>query len=199
MSHTCQVISGVEFSEENERRERFLEAAVSVFARHGYRKASMDQVARAADLSRQGLYLHFPSKEVLFRDTIRWVLCRGLRRASEALRAEGRTLEQRLVDAFDAYYGPCLDGSHELDELLNEDCRLVGELVEELRESFTRIMAETLEGSSLMETYRRCELTGADLASILMATANGLKLRAASRAEFVIGFEKAVRALTCGR
>ncbi len=41
------------------RRESILQAAVGVFLRYGYKKTSMDDLARAAGLSRQGLYLHF--------------------------------------------------------------------------------------------------------------------------------------------
>ncbi len=43
------------------RQAAVLEAAVGVFARYGYRKTSMDEVARAAGVSRQGLYLQFAS------------------------------------------------------------------------------------------------------------------------------------------
>ena len=32
---------------------------METFARYGYRRASMDQVAEAADLTRQALYHHF--------------------------------------------------------------------------------------------------------------------------------------------
>ncbi|MEJ1972949.1 MAG: helix-turn-helix domain-containing protein [Lacunisphaera sp.] len=52
------------------RRTALLEAALGVFARFGYRKTSMDEVARAAQISRQGLYLHFANKEELFRATV---------------------------------------------------------------------------------------------------------------------------------
>src|SRR5687768_23491 len=47
-------------------RERLLKAASKVFARHGYRGASVDQVLRAARLSKGTFYWHFASKEDLF-------------------------------------------------------------------------------------------------------------------------------------
>src|SRR5258708_36742368 len=49
------------------RRLAILEAATPVFLRYGYKKTSMDDLARAAGLSRQGLYLHFENKEALFK------------------------------------------------------------------------------------------------------------------------------------
>src|SRR5262249_6385152 len=51
-------------------RERILDAAMEIFARYGYRRASMDQVAEAAGLTRQAVYHHFASKEALFRAAV---------------------------------------------------------------------------------------------------------------------------------
>mgnify|MGYP000181502491 FL=1 len=69
----------------DERRAALLAAAAEVFARYGYRKASMDDVARAAGLSRQGLYLHYPTKEQLFREGLRHLIDTLLAGASAAL------------------------------------------------------------------------------------------------------------------
>ena len=48
------------------REDEIVDAAIPVFLRFGYKKASMDAVAAAANLSRQAVYLHFPGKEALF-------------------------------------------------------------------------------------------------------------------------------------
>ena len=42
-------------------------AAGNIFARSGYRRASMSQIAEKAGLTRQALYHHYASKEALFR------------------------------------------------------------------------------------------------------------------------------------
>ena len=60
------------------RRRGPLEAALTVFARYGYAKTSMDEIARTAQVSRQGLYLHFATKEELFRVAVRNALERSL-------------------------------------------------------------------------------------------------------------------------
>jgi AcrR family transcriptional regulator len=49
-----------------ERRERFLAAALKVFAQQGYSGTTMDMVADEAGLSKPTLYQYFPSKEALF-------------------------------------------------------------------------------------------------------------------------------------
>ncbi|MEP7187772.1 MAG: helix-turn-helix domain-containing protein, partial [Roseiflexaceae bacterium] len=46
-----------------ERRQAILAAAISVFAQHGFDAATTDDIARAAGLSKGGLYWHFKSKD----------------------------------------------------------------------------------------------------------------------------------------
>ena len=45
-------------------------AATAIFLRYGFKKTSMDDVARAAGVSRQGLYLYFDTKDLLFRESL---------------------------------------------------------------------------------------------------------------------------------
>ncbi len=46
--------------------ERILEAAEECFARYGFQKTSMEDIAREAGLSRRSVYRHFPDKAALF-------------------------------------------------------------------------------------------------------------------------------------
>ena len=50
-------------------RKRLLEAACEVFRNEGYR-VSIDRIAQRAQVARQTLYNHFPSKEALFAEVI---------------------------------------------------------------------------------------------------------------------------------
>src|SRR6202035_1170017 len=87
------------------RQEHVLSVALEVFGRYGFRKTSMDEVARAADISRQGLYLYFASKEELFRAAVRQELGTALIEASRCLDEEDVALEDRVVAALDAWMG----------------------------------------------------------------------------------------------
>ena len=62
------------------RRDEIVAAAVPIFLRFGYKKASMDAVAAAANLSRQAIYLHFPGKDALFAAVVD-SLCRSTAQA----------------------------------------------------------------------------------------------------------------------
>lgn len=60
---------------EAERREHFMRVAAAVFRRHGFAKATMEQVAAAAGVTKVVLYRRFASKDALilaiFGETIR--------------------------------------------------------------------------------------------------------------------------------
>src|SRR6185369_11540451 len=87
------------------RQERVLAVALQVFGRYGFRKASMDEIARSADISRQGLYLRFAGKDALYRAAVRHELDTALGEVSRCLDEEGVGLERRVVAALDAWLG----------------------------------------------------------------------------------------------
>ena len=53
------------------RREAILEAALSVFAEHGFAAARLDDVAARAGVAKGTLYLYFKDKETLFEEVVR--------------------------------------------------------------------------------------------------------------------------------
>jgi AcrR family transcriptional regulator len=54
-----------------DRQSSIIEAAVAVFAEHGYAAATTQQIAAAANVSSGLLYRHFPSKRALYRAMLR--------------------------------------------------------------------------------------------------------------------------------
>jgi TetR/AcrR family transcriptional regulator of autoinduction and epiphytic fitness len=178
------------------RRRQLLEVALTVFARHGYRKASMDDVAQAAEVSRQGLYLHFPTKEELFRETVRHALQRSRTAVDEALAETTVALEDRLVRAFDAWIGQFVEAvGADVDDLVNACQTLLGTTVADEKRRFEARITAELEASGVAALYARRGLTAAELAATLCATAEGLKVVHTSRQAFVDGMRIAVRAL----
>jgi AcrR family transcriptional regulator len=82
-------------------RDRILDAALTLFARHGYQRANMIDVARAAGVSRPALYLHFAGKPELFAAVAGKVRDDALAAAAEAWRDEA-DLADNLAAAFTA-------------------------------------------------------------------------------------------------
>lgn len=66
------------------RRERILDVATEMFAREGYSRTSLAEVARAADLTPPGLRHHFPTRQHLLLAIVE----RRFDRASERARSE---------------------------------------------------------------------------------------------------------------
>ncbi len=52
---------------QQKNRETILDAALEVFSQHGFRGATLDQIAEGAGLSKPNLLYYFPSKEAVHR------------------------------------------------------------------------------------------------------------------------------------
>lgn len=196
MSTAKPLTPAVDPAHDDPRRTGLLEAALGVFARFGYRKTSMDEVARAAEISRQGLYLHFANKEELFRATVQFALEGSLKGALRALGSDD-TLMNRLCGAYDEWIGRFV-GTFELDALdvMDAVTTLAGPTVETYETQFLEAVAATMREAGLVAACKPAGLTARQLAENLMNTAVGLKHSCKAREEFREGCLLAVR-VTC--
>ncbi len=55
-----------------ETRQKLLDSALATFARHGYERATIDEIVREAGFSKGAFYVHFESKDDLF-----WAMLEG--------------------------------------------------------------------------------------------------------------------------
>jgi TetR/AcrR family transcriptional regulator, regulator of autoinduction and epiphytic fitness len=176
------------------RQLALLDAAVGVFARYGFRKTSMEEVARAAGVSRQGLYLQFANKEELFRKALEHSLNTQLIAAEAALSRQQDSLEHRLIAACDAWAGRFV-GSLGADaaDLMCASTSLAGATLTHYETRFEQAVTLAIAKSDLNIFCATAGMCPADLARALHATARGLKQRSASREEFVKGMTVAAR------
>jgi AcrR family transcriptional regulator len=183
-----------------DRRMAILQASIDVFLRYGYRKTSMDDLARAAGISRQGLYLHFASKDELFRETATWLAQQGLAAMRAALARDDLPIEERLVGAFAALHVQS-DGSQMSMEHMNEIVatarQLVGPVLEEFDQAVLKELTRTIQAAGTKVPWRAAGLTAKSLAQHLYAASHGLKHYARTPAEYQAGLRVAVR-LVCG-
>ncbi|ADB33006.1 transcriptional regulator, TetR family [Kribbella flavida DSM 17836] len=160
-----------------ERDGEILEAALRVFLRFGFRKASMDEIARAAKLSRQALYLRYAGKQNLYEATIRHLVGKVRSAALAALRREDRELTDRLADAVLALHGDTAGvGGSIMAELLQEAAGVSGPLLDELRAELVAAISEVLRDSGTAARWQDSGLTAEDLAGhlYLMSSATAL-------------------------
>ena len=76
------------------RRQRLLDAALEVFTKYGYSDTAIDEIARASDTSKGGLYFHFPSKQALFLALLDEASVALLQRVESAMAVEADPLER---------------------------------------------------------------------------------------------------------
>ena len=87
------------------QREAILKAATATFLRYGFKKTSMDDVAQAAGVSRQGLYLYFDTKDLLFRETLQHLVSHMIFTARSVAEDGNLSLRDRLLGVFEAVHG----------------------------------------------------------------------------------------------
>ncbi|WP_330257874.1 TetR/AcrR family transcriptional regulator [Streptomyces murinus] len=158
-----------------DRRALVLDSAMVTFARFGYRKTSMEEVARAARVSRPGLYFLFSSKETLFRAAVTQALERDIAAVEHVLADSARPLRERLLEAFDQwagrYVGPL---AQDVTAVIEDNPELLGEIVE----SAPRRFEELITAAIAVESGRDAALS---VAQTMISASIGLKHQAASR------------------
>lgn len=84
--------------------DQVAEAARRLFARYGYKRTSMDDIAREAGVAKATLYLHFKGKDDVFRTMLQRTADLALGRCEAAL-ASGAPFAERLQGMLGAYFG----------------------------------------------------------------------------------------------
>ena len=178
---------------DNPKRGVVLAAAVGVFGRYGFQKTSMEDVAKAAGISRPGLYLLFPNKEQLYRATMQGVLERGQQAMEACFADETLGFEERIVAALDALLGQYIETqvSRDLGELLENSAQL-GSMFDDYQEKARATISAQVD-SLAPPGVLTGELGARDVADVLFSAAVTWKVTVATRAEFRDRVRRAVR------
>jgi AcrR family transcriptional regulator len=164
----------------------------------------MDEVARSADISRQGLYLYFASKEALFRAAVRQELDTALGDASRCLNEEGAALDQRVVAALDAWLGRYVGSmlASDISGLLQNPAVQIEDVVDAAVATFDARLAAAVAAATAETDRRRLGVTPEEIAAALHTVGQGAKYlassRGESRAEFVARLTAPVRLVLAG-
>ena len=103
--------------------EEVLQAAIDLFARYGYRKTSVDEIADAAKVAKRTVYLHFENKAAIFCAMAEYMADLTRRRFEEALQSKG-TPEDRFTALLYANYGTAFERFGASEQV--EDLELAG-------------------------------------------------------------------------
>jgi TetR/AcrR family transcriptional regulator of autoinduction and epiphytic fitness len=182
------------------RQEHVLSVALEVFGRYGFRKTSMDEVARSADISRQGLYLYFASKEALFRAAVRRELDTALAEVSRCLDEEAVVLEDRVVAALDAWMGRFVGSmlASDIGNMLENSAMQLGDMASEFSAAFEARLSAAIAAATTKNDRRQLGVTPEEITGTLHAVGKGWQYRLDSRSEFVAKIAGAVRLVLAG-
>jgi AcrR family transcriptional regulator len=135
------------------QREAILTAATATFLRYGFKKTSMDDVAQAAGVSRQGLYLYFDTKDFLFREALQYLVSHTISTAHSVAKDGNLSLRDRLLGVFEA------DGA----------------LLVQLDRDLMGIVAALLAEAGVADRWEEAGVTVAELSEQLLMSAKGIK------------------------
>ncbi|WP_106401443.1 TetR/AcrR family transcriptional regulator [Actinocorallia populi] len=170
----------------DDRIGHILDSALIVFSQYGYAKTTMQDIARAAGMSRAALYLHFASKEELFRAGSRRAHSRALGHADAALAEQGDVLS-RVDAAMTAYFGELkaqISSSVHGGELVDATLAITGNIVGEARAALVARLVSALEAAAAAGEVRlsHVDATAEDIALLLLAVVDGLQKTSADPA-----------------
>ena len=108
MDGFCQTVSMQDQTDpsltQDPRRLAILKAAFEAFSSYGFRRTSMEDIARAAGMSRAALYLHYRNKEDIFRSLTQFYYDDAVAQVAGVL-AQDLPPDQALDRAFSAQGG----------------------------------------------------------------------------------------------
>ncbi len=138
----------------------------------------MEEVARAAHISRPGLYFLFSSKEALFRAAVERTLRRDVNAVANALLDPDVPLRDRLLAAFDhwagRYVGPL---AQDVTGVIEDNPELLGVLVKTMPERFEELIIGTIAANFNVDTARQMSQT-------LISASIGVKHQVSKRVEY---------------
>jgi len=134
------------------RRQRIVKAATGLFSAYGYRRTSMDLLAREASVAKPTLYAYFDDKDAVFIAVVETVLDAVLADAHAAANS-AEPLEERLAgilsSKFSRVFGLVHASPHAAD-LLTSSQASAREAVDRTDAAFRRLLASAV-GSAIRQ------------------------------------------------
>src|ERR1700716_4345077 len=160
----------------------------------------MDDVARAAGVSRQGLYLYFDTKDLLFREALQHLVAHLISTARAVAEDGNLSLRDRLLRAFEAVHCSAFHNASREDalELLHSAQSAAGALLVQLERDLMGIAAALLAEAGGADRWENASVTGTQLSEQHLMTAKGIKASVDTLAAYRKRMLTAIRIVTRG-
>lgn len=179
------------------RRDLILDSAKTMFLAYGFSRTTMDDIARAAKLSRPALYLHFKNKTAIYRALAERMLRDSVAIAEAELKGDGH-FEQRLFRAIDCalltHMAEIMQAPHGA-ELLDAKNDLAADLLGEWQVAMTGLFATFIEAEANRAgiDLEGKNLSAGDLAENLLDGLEGMKARLQDAGQQAAATQRIVR------
>ena len=178
------------------KRDAVYDAAPVVFAQYGFRRTTMNDIAKSAGISRPALYLMFENKEDLFQGLAAHRLDQAIDSALSVLQGNGKIADrfrESLLVFEQIFYEPIADSPHGT-ELMDISLSLASEIMTKKLARFHAALTKSLSEAEARGqiTFARTPMKPRAFVELLFTALNGVKKRALNTAEF----RKLVRQLT---
>jgi AcrR family transcriptional regulator len=162
----------------DDKRAAILGAALKLFGQYGFRRTSIDDIAREAGIAKGTVYLYVETNEALFRALAQSLIDRMMDAARQAASADG-TLTERLLAVLDAKFGffyDLLRGSPHVAELLDSKGRICADLFAESDAAYTRILTKVVADAVRRGDIapKQVDRSATEVADLLMSGAHGI-------------------------
>ncbi len=157
-----------------DRQDAILHAAFHTFAAYGFRRTTMEDIARTAGLSRSALYLHYRNKEDLFRQLTRTFYAEVNQVLTPILSGPTTDLKATLLAAFRAKDGKFMDvvlGTPHGAELMDAGLSIACDIAIEGEAGFQAQLASWIDQRTTPPDLGTPE----QIAQTLMAALKGIK------------------------
>ncbi len=165
------------------REEKVLTAARDVFMRYGFRRATMSDLADAAQMSRPALYLIFSSKEEVLRSLVTQIFNELLCEVRQGL-SKHESVTDKLTFAFEAWcvrQFEMIQTSPDAKDILESGYEFAAEITLQAFSDFETILSDILRPMMISQAEKN--LSSDQLAHILATAVQGFKDSAASVAQ----------------
>jgi AcrR family transcriptional regulator len=162
----------------DEKRAAILAAALALFGRYGFKRSSIDDIAREAAIAKGTVYLYFQSKEEIFRALSLQMIERILADARDAASASA-PLGEKLLAVLEAKFGYVFETVHRSAhalELLDSKNRLCADLFTASDREYSRVVTRIMADADARHEIglSRLAIKPRDAAVILLDCAHGL-------------------------
>ncbi|WP_170325704.1 TetR/AcrR family transcriptional regulator [Ruegeria arenilitoris] len=161
---------------DDSRQKAILNSAFQAFATYGFRKTSMDDIARGAGMSRPAVYLHFRNKEAIVSKLTEIYYAEKSAAVAEALASSGSVPDvlTRAIKAQTGGMAAILASPHGL-EMLDNTKSMAAEIISEGEARMAGLYAEWLTQQAQAGRVRLLA-DAAETGRTITATLKGLKL-----------------------